>query len=76
VFTAQALNAAVAQKSACLLENPDPQRIKKLKDQGHKLVSIWLVEDEKQICKEHRETEGADNYSDCSETQASQTSRD
>lgn len=76
VFTAQALNAAVAQKSACLLENPDHQRIKKLKAQGQKLVSIWLVEDEKQICKEHSESEGSDNYSDCSETQASQARRD
>ncbi|NBW80926.1 hypothetical protein EBR21_04150, partial [bacterium] len=76
VFTAQALNAAVSQKSACLLENPDPQRIRKLKAQGLKLVSIWLVEDEKQICKEHRESEGADNYSDCGETEASQSRRD
>lgn len=76
IFKSEFLNLAISQKSACLLENPDPQRIDRLKARGHRVVSVWLVEDEKQICKERHESEIGEAYSDCIETEASQVRRD
>lgn len=76
IFTAQALNAAVAQKSVCLLETPSAQRIAYLKAKGIKLISVWLVEDEKQSCVAQNEGDDSESeYSECTSAETAQRIR-
>jgi hypothetical protein len=66
VFSPEALNAAVAQKSLCLLETPSTRRVNYLKLTGKKIITVWLVEDEKRRCIGQKEIEETETeYSDC-----------
>jgi hypothetical protein len=66
IFTPAALNAAVNQKSLCLLEAPSAQRVNYLKSSGKKIISVWLVEDENRRCIRQKDHEDAETeYSDC-----------
>lgn len=76
IFTAQALNAAVAQKSVCLLETPSAQRMAHLRTKGNKLISVWLVEDEKQNCVTQNEGDDTESeYLECTSAEAAQRVR-
>lgn len=68
VFSTQALNAAMMQKTICLLEAPELQRLTFLRSKGRKLISVWLVEDEKKVCddKNGNDSEGTED-SECSQ---------
>lgn len=71
LFSAQALNAAVAQKSLCLLEIPSAQRVNYLKMTGKKIIKVWLIEDEKRSCVKPREGDDPEN-SECTFTETAE----
>ncbi|MBM3381102.1 MAG: LTA synthase family protein [Betaproteobacteria bacterium] len=69
VFSLQGLSSALAQKTVCLLENPERERLENLKNSGKKAISFWLVEDENQICKLQDDYKGgSEEYSECLES--------
>jgi len=71
-FTPQAITNAIGQKSVCLLEPPEHERVQRLRENGRKIVSLWLVEDENQICKEQVEDEREEGeFADCNEASPS-----
>lgn len=68
VFSAEALNSALTQKTVCMLETPEEERLAQLKKSGRKSISFWLVEDENQICKlQENSGSEAEDYSECLE---------
>ena len=68
VFSAEALNSALTQKTVCLLETPEEERLAQLRKSGRKSISFWLVEDENQICKlQENSGSEAEDYSECLE---------
>jgi hypothetical protein len=68
VFSAEALNSALTQKTVCLLETPEEERLAQLRKSGRKSISFWLVEDENQICKLQEDSGSeAEDYSECLE---------
>lgn len=74
VFTVSALSAAVAQKSVCLLEAPEPQRMAHLSAKGQQAIAVWLVEDEKQKCDAQGEaSQDLGEITDCPQDEASQS---
>ncbi|MEN9528262.1 MAG: Sulfatase [Pseudomonadota bacterium] len=69
LFSLQGLSAALAQKTVCLLENPEKERLENIKNSGKKAISFWLVEDENQICKLQDDNKGStEDYSECLES--------
>lgn len=71
VFSEQALSAAISQKSLCLLESPEPQRIARLRSHGKKLISVRLVEDEQRSCNAQTDSESEQiEAADCAQVEA------
>lgn len=76
VFSAEALNAALTQKTVCLLETPEEERLAQLKKSGRTSISFWLVEDENQICKlQENSGREAEDYSECLEAAPHESGR-
>lgn len=74
VFSVSALSAAVAQKSVCLLEAPEPQRLAHLSANGKQTIAVWLVEDEGQKCDAQGETDQeASEITDCPQDEVAQS---
>ncbi|MEN9811281.1 MAG: hypothetical protein RLZZ488_2848 [Pseudomonadota bacterium] len=74
VFSVTALSAAVAQKSVCLLEAPEPQRMAHLFAKGKQAIAVWLVEDEKQKCETQGETsQDLGEITDCPQDEVAQS---
>lgn len=68
VFSPLGLSSALSQKTVCLLESPDPERLAHLKDSGKKVLSFWLVEDENQVCKLQEDVKSdTQDYLECLE---------
>jgi hypothetical protein len=69
VFSLEGLSSALTQKTVCLLEKPERERLENIKSSGKKAISFWLVEDENQICKLQDDSKGdSEDYSDCLES--------